>query len=177
MADTDRKCWVISENWWISTWLSVNFLSDLWFGSQVIRWICGTLKKAYIDKQADQHKSILFYRITSTPHWLNVPEEWTGVKRKGMSTLPATRAFSRKLTSDFIFLFCFTSYGSVVRTETLELISCDPTERRSAFLTDLGCTAGMWSSQARSPSGLRGGVGWRWPPPPPWCLGPGRAES
>lgn len=40
--------------------------------------------------------------------------------------LPATHGFSRKLMSDLIFLFRFTSYGSVARTETFELISCDP---------------------------------------------------
>lgn len=41
----------------------------------------------------------------------------------GSHILPVAQGFSLKPTSDFIFLFRFTSYGSKVRTDTLTLVS------------------------------------------------------
>lgn len=85
---------------------------------------------AFLDMKkanTDQHKGYLHHWISSAANFLHVPEKSTEIKNKKSNEhvhiLPATQGFSRKLMSDFIFLFRFTSYGSDMKTEMLQLIS------------------------------------------------------
>lgn len=95
----------------------------------------------------------------------------------GSHILPVAQGFSLKPTSDFIFLFRFTSYGSKARTDTRMLAFRNSGAVQWAFRTHPGCAAGTWIWWVRSPSGPRCGAGGRWLPPPPRCPGPGRAGS